>query len=324
MGTPHLAQDLMVTKLVTVLPQSHVFEGLRTLLRSKVTGAPVVDDVGEYRGVFSEKCCMSVLARMARLADEGDRCLVNNPPARHFMTTNLVTLSPVMDVFEAIGHLLKNAISGAPVVDAGGQFLGVFSEKTSMRVLVAAAYDQIPATDVWAYTNTDSDRIISEDTDLLRCAQLFLDTSFRRLPVLRAGKLVGQVSRRDVLSHAGIVSSRNPDRDRIVLLNSHELGGSEGASEPAPDCFGSTTVGDFMDTHAKTIQPQLDLLSIAQIFLTTPYRRLPVLQESRLVGQVSRRDLLWGIHRSLEVVPRRERTLLYLSSLLDRNEAPIE
>ena len=65
-------------------------------------------------------------------------------------------------------------------------------------------------------------------------------------------------------------------------------------------------------------------LSVAAIFLDTPYRRLPVLDGQRLVGQVSRRDLLQKAHDLMAVAPERPGpSLLYLSSLVDREEAPI-
>ncbi len=324
MGTPHVAKDLMVSKLVTVSPQTGVFNGIRMLLRHKITGAPVVERDQRYLGVFSEKCCMGVLTSIARLAAERGDTSARTPLVRDFMVTDLVTVDPHMDVIDAIGYLLKRSISGAPVVDKERNFLGVFSEKTSMQVLVGAAYDQIPSTEVAAFANTDLKRVISEETDLLSCAQMFLDTPYRRLPVLRDGKLVGQVSRRDVLVNAHSVSSEFPDRDKILLQSSNELDRSDGVPEAAHACLPSTAVGDFMDVHARTISANIDWLSIAQIFLTTPYRRLPVLRDGQLVGQVSRRDLLHAIHHSLEIVPPRERTLLYLSSLLDRSDAPLE
>ncbi len=210
------------------------------------------------------------------------------------------------------------------MVDEQRNFLGVFSEKTSMQVLVSAVYDQTPSTEVAAFANTELGRVISEETDLLTCAQMFLDTPYRRLPVLRDGKLVGQVSRRDVLLHAHLVSLEMEDRDNILLANSSELDRSDGATDEAHGCLPSTDVREFMDVSARTIGPNVDYLSIAQIFLSTPYRRLPVIRDGHLVGQISRRDLLRAIHRSLEVIPRRERTLLYLSSLLEPHEAPIE
>ncbi len=118
--------------------------------------------------------------------------------ARDFMVTRLVTLRPEMDVLEAVQRLLKNRISGAPVVDAEGNYLGIFSEKCSMHVLLDAAYEQLPSNEVRLFMDTDA-QTIDPDTHLLSIAQVFLLTSFRRLPVLEDGKLIGQVSRRDVI-----------------------------------------------------------------------------------------------------------------------------
>jgi len=118
--------------------------------------------------------------------------------ARDFMVTRLVTLRPEMDVIKAVQLLLKNRISGAPVVDAQGRYLGVFSEKCSMHVLLDAAYEQLPSSEVRAFMDTDA-QTIEPDTHLLSIAQVFLLTPYRRLPVLESGELVGQVSRRDVI-----------------------------------------------------------------------------------------------------------------------------
>lgn len=150
--------------------------------------------------------------------------------ARDFMVTKLTTLAPNMEVHEAIRLLLKKQISGAPVVGPGYKFLGVFSERCSMQVLLDAAYEQLPT------------------------------------------------------SH----------------------------------------VGAFMDREAMTIEPDTQLLSIAQAFLLTNYRRLPVVSEDGvLVGQVSRRDVLKAAVDTLKTAPVRERSLLYLSALIERNEAPV-
>lgn len=324
MNGPRLARDIMVSKLVTLSPQAHVFDGIQLLLRNRITGAPVVDEGQRYLGVFSEKCCMGVLMLTARLAAQRSHTSVRTQSARDFMARNLTTLSPHADVFEAIGNLLKNRISGAPVVDDERNFLGVFSEKTSMRVLVDAAYEQLPSTEVGAFTNTDFGRVISEDTDLLHCARLFLQTPYRRLPVLRDGKLVGQVSRRDVLAAQSLIPSDAGEWERMLLQHSDEIDRSDGVPEGVHGRLSSTEVHDFMDVNARTIGEDIDLLSIAQIFLNTPYRRLPVLHDWQLVGQVSRRDLLQAMHRMMDVVPRREKALLYLSSFLERSEAPID
>lgn len=137
--------------------------------------------------------------------------------ARDFMVKKLVTLNPEMDVVAAVQRLLKNRISGAPVVASDGKFLGVFSEKCAMQVVLDAAYEQLPNASVGMFMDTDA-RTIDPDTQLLSIAQVFLLTSFRRLPVLEDGKLIGQVSRRDVM-RASLDLLKHPVRsDESSLL----------------------------------------------------------------------------------------------------------
>ncbi len=72
--------------------------------------------------------------------------------ARDFMRSRLVTLDPHATVLVGVDRLLKNNISGAPVMDSDGQFLGVFSEKCSMNALTAVVEvaDQMDMHVPWA------------------------------------------------------------------------------------------------------------------------------------------------------------------------------
>ncbi len=325
MDRPELARDIMVSRLVTLRPEMHVFKGIAHLLKRNITGAPVVDPQGNYLGMFSEKCCMSVLTWTARLACEDEKNIARSLHAKDFMVTRLVTLSPEMDVFKAIGLLLNNHISGAPVIDRNQNFLGVFSEKTSMQVLISSAYEQLPTTRVEAFMNKESQRVIEEDTDLLDIAQIFLDTPYRRLEVLREGRLLGQISRRDVIKAEHHLSKyvRNPDE--TISKNNWMIHRSDGDSQTSQSALPLPEVGCFMDQQAKTISEDTDFLQIARIFLDTPYRRLPVLRDQCLVGQISRRDMLKAVHDLMDVpLPKQETTLLYLSSLIERTDAPID
>ena len=88
----------------------------------------------------------------------------------------------------------------------------------------------------------------------------------------------------------------------------------------------SSQIFPFVDTQARCISEDTDLLTIAQIFLSTPTRRLPVVSEDRtLLGQISRRDLLQAGNKSLQFrtnLPQ-EKNLLYLSGIMNREESPI-
>ncbi len=86
--------------------------------------------------------------------------------ARDIMATRLITLSAEMDVFVGIDLLVRNKISGAPVVDKDRKLLGVFSEKSCMRVLVDAAYEGLPTNQIGKFMD-DEPTTITPDTQLL-------------------------------------------------------------------------------------------------------------------------------------------------------------
>lgn len=323
MNHPKLAHEMMVSRLVTLRPEMHVFDGIAHLLKHNITGAPVIDADGNYLGVFSEKCCMSVLTLTARAACHGVKRIARTLLASDIMVTRLVTLSPDMDVFEAIGLLLKNRISGAPVLDDQQNFLGIFSEKTSMQVLISAAYDLMPTCRVEAFMNPDPLRAVDPKINLLAVAQIFLDTPYRRLEVLSDGRLLGQISRRDVLGAEHHLSMYVRDGEENLTKHSWMIRRSDGDTEDERPALPTPEVASFMDRNAKTITEEDDFLQIVRIFLDTPYRRLPVLQGQKLVGQVSRRDVLQTAHDLMSIAPQeQEVTLLYLSSLMERSEAP--
>ncbi|HMP73556.1 MAG TPA: CBS domain-containing protein [Kiritimatiellia bacterium] len=118
---------------------------------------------------------------------------------RSVMTTSLHTLKPDMPIFAAIHLLLKQRISGAPVLDDGGNLVGMLSEKDCLRAFVNGAFfSQSAGAQVSDYMIKDIQTLDADD-DIFKAASLFLNHSYRRLPVLDDGKLVGQVSRRDIL-----------------------------------------------------------------------------------------------------------------------------
>lgn len=119
---------------------------------------------------------------------------------REYMTSadQLVKLGPQMEVMAAINQLVKHHISGAPVVDAEGVLVGMLSEMDCMQVGLIAAEDTCVAGPVSQFMKMDVVSV-SPDDSLTQIAQLFLSKPYRRYPVMKDGKLLGQISRSDVL-----------------------------------------------------------------------------------------------------------------------------
>lgn len=128
---------------------------------------------------------------------------------REFMVTRLVTLAPEMDIFTAMRTLVQHRFSGAPVVDAQQQLVGMLSEKDCLRVFASGAYYNGAGGLVSDYMTRKVTTVEPED-ELFRVADLFLNNSFRRLPVVENGKLVGQISRRDVLMASLKICEESP------------------------------------------------------------------------------------------------------------------
>ncbi len=115
------------------------------------------------------------------------------------MVRKLVTVSPETDAYEAIDCLLRHRISGMPVVDDSGRLVGVLSERDCMKTLSNAQYHNLPPALVRDLMSTAM-CTVPPDLGLLEVAELFVRRRHRRLPVVDAdGKLVGQISRHDVL-----------------------------------------------------------------------------------------------------------------------------
>jgi CBS domain-containing protein len=149
--------------------------------------------------------------------------------ALDFMVTDLVTVPPEADVLDAVRLLLKHRISGMPVVDGDGRYLGVFSEKCSMHVLLDAAYEKLPVREVRAFMDSEA-QTISPETHLLSVAQVFLLTPYRRLPVLEDGRLVGLVSRSDVLQcWMDLIAEVPSSSSEVTLMYFSELFSAEEA-----------------------------------------------------------------------------------------------
>lgn len=123
------------------------------------------------------------------------------PTARDIMTTSLVTFAPDTTLFEAIRLMIKNQISGAPVLDEQNHLAGIFSERNCLQVLAAGEFysdDHREEGSVGNYMTQDF-QSVGPDADIYTLAQTFLTHTVRRLPVVEDGQLIGQVSRRDLL-----------------------------------------------------------------------------------------------------------------------------
>ena len=134
-----------------------------------------------------------------------------NYSIKEFMAKHLITFQSDTPIEAAMESFLENKISGAPVLDNQGKLVGVLSEKDCMRTLFESSYYNNLGGFVKEYMSTDLKTINIYDT-LSNVADEFIKSRFRRFPVMEGDKLVGQISRRDILR--AIVKLSNEEQSK--------------------------------------------------------------------------------------------------------------
>jgi CBS domain-containing protein len=141
--------------------------------------------------------------------------------AKDIMTRDVVTVRPETSIEELASLLVKNQISGVPVVDANGALAGIVTENdlisrnkrlhipTVVSFLDAAIYlesskkfaDEVKRVTATKVADICAKKVvtINEDTTLSDIATIMAEKKVYLLPVVRAGAVVGIVGKRDVV-----------------------------------------------------------------------------------------------------------------------------
>jgi CBS domain-containing protein len=110
--------------------------------------------------------------------------------AKEIMTRDIIMVKPQMTVKQLAMLLIKNQISGAPVAAEDGKILGIVSE-ADILAKKARQVKGIMSTKVVS---------VNEETPVEEIAQLMAMHKIKRLPVMKGNKIVGIVSRADIVS----------------------------------------------------------------------------------------------------------------------------
>jgi len=118
-------------------------------------------------------------------------------------------------------------------------------------------------------------------SDIMARSEIMLSPSvdiYEALGLLLTRKLTGA----PVVNDEGILLGMLTERDCLKVLVAGELDG-----------WPSGRVEQYMSAPAESIRPDASVYDIVHLFLTRPFRKLPVIDgDGRVVGQVSRRDTL--------------------------------
>ena len=190
--------------------------------------------------------------------------------AKDIAQYEVVAIDKSASVYQAIDLMVKHDITGLPVVDDTG-LRGIISEKDVLKLL----YDvEFAGGCVGDYMTTNV-LTFDEDDDVVDVCQCLMSNNFRRVPVLRSGKLVAIITRADLIR-------ANKNRSRPVVP--HDI------TMAHPNFLLARHV---MTCGLLTVSRRTPIYRAMELIAAGDITGLPVVDDSmKLVGIVSEKDLI--------------------------------
>lgn len=146
--------------------------------------------------------------------------------AKDVMTSTVISVQPDTTILQAARQMLQHHVSGLPVIDHGGELVGILSEGDFLRRRetgterrrsrwleflmgpgrLAVEYSHSHGNKVTEVMTTDV-HTVTEDTNLEDVVELMERRRIKRVPVMRAKKVVGMVTRSNLM-HAMVSLAR--------------------------------------------------------------------------------------------------------------------
>ena len=124
-----IVSDIMTRRLILFNPDQSIHEVMKTFIKHRISGGPVVSKAGELVGIISEADCMKEISESRYF-----NMPILDKSVGHFMTKKVDTIESSMNVFDAAAKFSKSSRRRYPVLEKGS-LVGQVSRKD---IVVAA------------------------------------------------------------------------------------------------------------------------------------------------------------------------------------------
>ena len=138
--------------------------------------------------------------------------VIDNTPLKvsDYMSKNLITFSSNDTIETAMNAIIKYRISGGPVVNEKNELVGIISEGDCIKQISESRYYNMPMQDRTIERHMAKNvETIDGNMNIFDAANKFLNSKRRRFPIVENGKLVGQISQKDILKAAMKLKGQN-------------------------------------------------------------------------------------------------------------------
>ncbi len=270
--------SIATLKVVTIPPTMTIKGAAETMSRYRFRRLPVTDPgTNRLRGIVGSSDIVELFgggdkSRLIREKYQGNFIAAMNESVREIMVTDVVTLSTTSSIVDAMLELLSSRVGGAVILDEEESVTGIVTERDFVHLLAEK-------TTGMRVEEHMSDRVITTTpgTSIEDAARIMCRNSFRRLPVVSEGRLIGLLTTRMLIDFIG--SSRV--FAKLVRNNTEEVL--------------RTKVEEIMSTQVPTISGDADLGEAAAMIERTGRGTVCVVSDGELAGILTERDILEAV-----------------------------
>ena len=261
--------------MITIEKDKSVYDAIRKLVEKNISGLPVVDATGLV-GIISEKDVLRLLYEKKLIQGTvGD-----------YMTRDVVCLDEEQDLADICDCLINNNFRRVPIMHQG-KLVAIISRAD----LIKANKDKFKPKGWDEESTKNKEGLLAED--VMKCGLLTVKRNmpvYEAMEILATRNLTGLPVVDDSMNLVGIVS----EKDMLKLLY-------DPAVEPGK-------IEDFMTEDVVSFNHDDSLFNVCQCLMNNYFRRVPILRHGKLVGVISRADLIICILKNESVIFKNRQT----------------
>ena len=265
-----LVKSWMSTPVITVTEDTPLSDARKLIADNKIRALPVMKE-DKLIGIITRRGLLRL--DLSILGDESwhINADLEDEKVGDVMTLKPLTILPDSSVPKAARIMLENKITALPVLEKG-KLVGIITNSDILRFLLAE-YSEIKKPVLIKNYMTDEVVSIEKSTSLLEAHRLMGTKRIRSLPVIEDGKIVGLVTRTDLMSS---------DPSRMASRNNQELSLK----------ILTQDVEKLMTSPVFTITQDEEINAAAKLMLEHKIHVLPVMDDqNKMVGIITESDL---------------------------------